>query len=70
MFSYVFFIPKINLTIPRNGFGTFFTTIVIGISSYFSNIFLIPNMIKHIEIIHNHIVGGKININSIPKSCT
>lgn len=63
---YVFLIPKINFTIPLKGFGTFFTTIVIFLSSYLSNIFLIPVTINPMEIIHNHAVGGKIRMSNMP----
>lgn len=65
-FSYVFLIPKMNFTIPLKCFGTFFTTIVIVFPPYLSNIFLIPVMINAIEMIHNHAIGGKIKISSIP----
>ena len=65
-YFYVFFIPKINFTIPLNGLGTFFTTIVMSFSSYLSNIFLIPITIKLIETIHNHAIGDKTIIKNIP----
>ena len=55
-----------NFTIPLKCFGTFFTTIVIVFPPYLSNIFLIPVMINAIEMIHNHAIGGKIKISSIP----
>ncbi len=63
---YVFLIPKINFTIPLKGFGTFFTTIVMLVSPYLSNIFLIPVMINPMEIMHNHAVGGKMSMSNIP----
>ena len=58
--------PKINFTIPLNGFGTFFTTIVIISPPYFSHTFFIPIMIKAIELMHIHAVGGKIKMSNIP----
>ena len=66
LYSYVFFIPKINFTIPLNGLGTFFTTIVILLLLYFSKTFFIPIIINPIEIIHNHAVGGKKKKKNIP----